>query len=123
LWRDGELTAVIDWEDACLGDPLIDLAQSRSEIAWIFGPAAVELFTGHYRQQQPLNDEQLPYWDLCAALRQIRLVGADLAGYAAYFGGIRPLRHHPHHHPPKPEHLHRPMPWPTWPALTFGQLP
>lgn len=86
LWRDGELTAVIDWEDACLGDPLIDLAQSRSEIAWIFGPAAVELFTGHYRQQQPLNDEQLPYWDLCAALRQIRLVGADLAGYAAYFG-------------------------------------
>src|SRR5690606_12826754 len=49
LWRDGELTAVIDWEDACLGDPLIDLAQSRSEIAWIFGPEAVEIFTGHYR--------------------------------------------------------------------------
>jgi len=87
LWRDGELTAVIDWEDACLGDPLIDLAQSRSEIAWIFGLAAVELFTDHYCQQLPLNDEHLPYWDLCAALRQIRLVGADLAGFAAYFGG------------------------------------
>lgn len=87
LWRDGELTAVIDWEDACLGDPLIDLAQSRSEIAWIFGPAAVELFTGHYRQHLSLDFQQLPYRDLCAALRQIRLVGADLAGYAAYFGG------------------------------------
>ncbi|MBK8903314.1 MAG: phosphotransferase [Anaerolineaceae bacterium] len=92
LWLAGELTAVIDWEDAMLGDPLIDLAQSRSEIAWIFGPEAVEVFTGHYRQQisldyQPLEFQQLPYRDLCAALRQIRLVGADLAGFAGYFGG------------------------------------
>lgn len=87
LWLAGELTAVIDWEDACLGDPLIDLAQSRSEIAWIFGPEAVEIFTGHYRQQISLDDRTLAYRDLCAALRQIRLVGDDLAGYAAYFGG------------------------------------
>lgn len=91
LWQEGELTAVIDWEDACLGDPLIDLAQSRSEIAWIFGPAAVEIFTGHYLQQisldyRQLDFQQLPYRDLCAALRQIRLVGEDLVGYAAYFG-------------------------------------
>jgi aminoglycoside phosphotransferase (APT) family kinase protein len=87
LWRAGELTAVIDWEDAILGDPLIDLAQSRSEIAWIFGPEAAELFTDQYRQQLPLDERQLPYRDLCAALRQIRLVGDDLAGYAAYFEG------------------------------------
>ncbi len=87
LWRDGELTAVIDWEDAILGDPLIDLAQSRSEIAWIFGPEAAELFTDQYRQQLPLDERQLPYRDLCAALRQIRLVGDDLAGFAAYFEG------------------------------------
>lgn len=87
LWRDGELTAVIDWEDACLGDPLIDLAQSRSEIAWIFGPEAVEIFTSHYRQQQRLDEGQLAYRDLCAALRQIRLVGDDLAGFVAYFEG------------------------------------
>lgn len=87
LWLARELTAVIDWEDACLGDPLIDLAQSRSEIAWIFGPAAVELFTGHYRQQISLDDRTLAYRDLCAALRQIRLVSDDLAGFADYFGG------------------------------------
>ena len=87
LWQGGELTAVIDWEDACLGDPLIDLAQSRSEISWIFGPEAVEIFTVHYWQQLPIDEVQLPYWDLCAALRQIRLVGADLVGFAGYFGG------------------------------------
>ncbi len=92
LWRDGELTAVIDWEDAQLGDPLVDLAQSRSEIAWIFGPEAVETFTNQYQQQmpldfQPLDLQPLPYRDLCAALRQIRLVGEDLAGFADYFAG------------------------------------
>ncbi len=85
LWRDGQLTAVIDWEDAHLGDPLIDLAQSRSEIAWIFGPEALDSFTQHYQQQMPLNYSSLPYWDLCAALRQIRLVGDDLPGFADYF--------------------------------------
>lgn len=29
LWRDGQLVAVIDWEDAAIGDPLADLANSR----------------------------------------------------------------------------------------------
>jgi aminoglycoside phosphotransferase (APT) family kinase protein len=87
LWQDGQLTAVIDWEDALLGDPLIDLAQSRSEIAWIFGPEAMENFTHHYQQQMPLDYTALPYWDLCAALRQIRLAGADLPGFADYFAG------------------------------------
>lgn len=86
LWCDGQLTAVIDWEDAQLGDPLIDLAQSRSEIAWIFGLEALDRFTHHYQQQMSLDYSLLPYWDLCAALRQIRLVGDDLPGFADYFG-------------------------------------
>lgn len=92
LWHDGQLTAVIDWEDAQLGDPLVDLAQSRSEIAWIFGPDALESFTHRYQQQMyqqqmGLDYTALPYWDLCAALRQIRLVGDDLPGFADYFAG------------------------------------
>src|SRR5260370_25261061 len=32
LWRDGQLVAVIDWEDAALGDPRADVAHSRLEI-------------------------------------------------------------------------------------------
>lgn len=87
LWRNGRLTAVIDWEDAQLGDPLIDLAQSRSEIVWIFGPAALETFTQHYQSLANLDYGNLPYWDLCAALRFWRLAGGDLAGFVAYFAG------------------------------------
>ena len=32
IWQDGRLVAVIDWEDACLGDPLADLATARVEL-------------------------------------------------------------------------------------------
>ena len=87
LWLDGRLTAVIDWEDAQLGEPLIDLAQSRSEIVWIFGVDAMDAFTRHYQSLMDLDYRGLPYWDLCAALRFLRLAAGDLAGLAAYFTG------------------------------------
>jgi aminoglycoside phosphotransferase (APT) family kinase protein len=32
LWRDGRIVAVIDWEDAQVGDPLADLANTRLEL-------------------------------------------------------------------------------------------
>jgi aminoglycoside phosphotransferase (APT) family kinase protein len=85
LWRDDQLVAVIDWEDALLGDPLLDLARSRSEIAWIFGIEAMEQFTAHYQSLMPLDYTHLPTWDLCAALRQIRLFNGDLVAAAAFF--------------------------------------
>ena len=85
LWVDGRLSAIVDWEDAHLGEPLQDLAQSRAEISWIFGPAALLEFTRTYQAQQPLDYRALPYWDLCAALRMLRLAAGDLAGLAAFF--------------------------------------
>lgn len=85
LWQDGKLVAVLDWEDAMLGDPLIDLARGRAEIAWIFGIEAMQQFTAHYQALMLLDYTCLPYWDLCAARRFIHLFGTDLAGAAAYF--------------------------------------
>lgn len=85
LWCKGELVGVIDWEDATVGDPLFDLANSRMEVAWILGIDALRLFTDHYRSLMSLEYRNLPYWDLCAALRFIRLARGDLAGLAAYF--------------------------------------
>jgi aminoglycoside phosphotransferase (APT) family kinase protein len=85
LWQASKLVAVIDWEDAGLGDPLVDLANSRLEIAWIFGIEAMQAFTHHYRSLMAIDDAGLAYWDLCAALRLARLAGSDLAGWAAFF--------------------------------------
>jgi aminoglycoside phosphotransferase (APT) family kinase protein len=85
LWRDDRLVAVIDWEDARLGDPLIDLAISRLDILWIYGLEAMDAFTRHYQALTAIDYTDLPYWDLCAALRLARLVGTNLAVWAAFF--------------------------------------
>ncbi len=85
LWRGGRLAAVIDWEDAALGDPLRDLAISRLDLVWIYGRDAMQAFTAHYREHAPLDAPRLARWDLVAALRLARLVGNDLQGWAAFF--------------------------------------
>lgn len=69
LWRDGQLVAVIDWEDAAIGDPLADVGSSRLELLWAFGIDAMQHFTEHYRALTTLDWTNLPYWDLYAALR------------------------------------------------------
>jgi aminoglycoside phosphotransferase (APT) family kinase protein len=74
LWRDGRLVAVIDWEDAALGDPLADLAISRLDVVWAFGSDAMLAFTQAYQSMNPLNFTDLPYWDQCAALRQLSAI-------------------------------------------------
>lgn len=68
LWRDGTLAAILDWEDATLGDPLADLGNARLEVLWAFGPRAMRQLTAAYQSQRPTLDyANLPYWDLFAA--------------------------------------------------------
>ena len=69
LWRAGQLAAVIDWEDARIGDPLADLGNSRLEILWAFGADAMQQFTRQYQILTARDCTDLPYWDLAAALR------------------------------------------------------
>jgi len=69
LWRDGRLAVVIDWEDAAVGDPLADVGNCRLELLWALGVEAMTHFTEHYQRITTLDWANLPYWDLCAALR------------------------------------------------------
>ncbi len=70
MWKEGRLVGVIDWEDAGVGDPLADLGNGRLEILMFFGAEAMEVFSQHYVSLLPALDYgNLPYWDLCAALR------------------------------------------------------
>ncbi|GIP25679.1 hypothetical protein J23TS9_08090 [Paenibacillus sp. J23TS9] len=70
LWKDNGIAAVIDWEDAAIGDPMYDLANSRLEVLWAYGTDAMHEFT---RQYQALNLQtdisELHFWDLFAALK------------------------------------------------------
>ena len=68
LWKDGDLAAVIDWEDAKIGDPLSDLANARLEVLWAFGWDAMRDFTRMYLDAARMDTAGLLYWDLFAAL-------------------------------------------------------
>lgn len=92
LWQAGRLVAVIDWEDAALGDPLADLANTRLEVMWAFGNDAMQEFTRRYQSLAALDLTQLPYWDLCAALRPIPKIAEwtdDLTAQQAMHAGLR----------------------------------
>jgi aminoglycoside phosphotransferase (APT) family kinase protein len=70
LWKDGRLVAIIDWEDASVGDPLEDVANSRLEMLWAYGVEVMQDFTEQYKRAvRGIDFTNLPFWDLCAALR------------------------------------------------------
>ncbi len=69
LFDEGRLSAVIDWEESELGDPLSDLAIARLDITWAFGAEAAEEFTERYRALTDRDFRNLPRWDLLTALR------------------------------------------------------
>jgi aminoglycoside phosphotransferase (APT) family kinase protein len=70
LWKDGRLVAVVDWEDAAIGDPLADVANARLELLWALGSDAMGEFTRRYESIATAVDfTDLPYWDLWADLR------------------------------------------------------
>jgi aminoglycoside phosphotransferase (APT) family kinase protein len=77
LWKRDKLVSVIDWEDAGIGDPLIDLANGRCELSMAFDLEAAHTFTERYRSLRPeLDYTDLPVWDLCAALGPVGKMAA-----------------------------------------------
>lgn len=69
LWQTGQLAAVIDWEDAALGHPLYDVGNTRLELLFFYGPAAMNAFSDEYSRLTRKDLTGLAYWDLRAALR------------------------------------------------------
>ena len=82
LWNDGRLVAVLDWEEAEVGDPLADVAVARLDILWAFGEEAMHAFTEYYREQTELDWRNLPQWDLCIALRPMSNLARWAKAYA-----------------------------------------
>jgi aminoglycoside phosphotransferase (APT) family kinase protein len=82
LWKGGELVAVLDWEEAEIGDPLADVAVSRLDILWAFGEEAMHTFTQGYREQTRIDWRNLARWDLCVALRPMSNLDRWAQSYA-----------------------------------------
>lgn len=77
LWREGRIAAVIDWEDAAVGDPISDLAGCRVELLWKYGEAAMEAFTTHYLcyRDLTLDGLLLALWELHVGSAALAFMG------------------------------------------------
>jgi aminoglycoside phosphotransferase (APT) family kinase protein len=82
LWRSGKLAAVLDWESAKHGEPLLDLAIARLDVLWVFGEQAMQQLTELYRARTELDFRDLPRWDLQAALRPMGNLARWAPAYA-----------------------------------------
>lgn len=85
LWQRNQLAGVVDWEDAMLGEPLIDLSICRLDLMCLFSREAMRIFTDAYLAHRTIDTTDLPGWDLIAVLRLARLAGSDLTGWCSFF--------------------------------------
>ncbi len=85
LWQGKEISGVIDWEDAWIGEPLLDLAGARLDLLCTFGMESVNAFTKAYLELRKIDVDNLPVWDLVATLWLIRFINHDLQSWAAFF--------------------------------------
>jgi aminoglycoside phosphotransferase (APT) family kinase protein len=69
LWHQGQIVAIVDWEEAAYGDPAIDVAYCRMELCLSgMGPVADE-FLATYEASVGQPVANLGFWELAAAAR------------------------------------------------------
>ena len=69
LWLEGEISAVLDWEEAAYGDPVIDAAYARMNMFLMGSPEAAEEFLQVYKAESGRKADNLGLWELAAAVR------------------------------------------------------
>lgn len=75
LWCGAACVALLDWEDAAVGDPLSDVACCRLELRYVLGVAGAEAFTRRYVQRTQLALDDLAVWDAYVAAAALASMG------------------------------------------------
>lgn len=69
LWEGIHISAVVDWEEAAYGDPAIDVAYCRMNMALDDMPQAMDEFLHTYEVQTGRHLPNLAFWELAASAR------------------------------------------------------
>jgi aminoglycoside phosphotransferase (APT) family kinase protein len=88
ILRDGVVVGVIDWEDAAIGDPLADLANTRLELLWAYDREASDRVTALYLAATMVDPAHLAHWDLWVGLR----VDGKLSGWGLDTAALDSMR-------------------------------
>lgn len=81
LWSRGRLTAVVDWDQAELNHPGLDVGYCRLDLFLLAGPQAPAQFLRAYEAAAGWSVPQLPFWELLGALRWLPDPARFLPGY------------------------------------------
>ena len=66
LWRNGKISGVVDWVNACRGPRGVDVAHCRTNLAVLFGVEAADDFRDAYLEIA--HGVHHPYWDVASIL-------------------------------------------------------
>jgi aminoglycoside phosphotransferase (APT) family kinase protein len=67
LWSRGRLTGVVDWVNACIGPPEVDVGHCRWNLATLFGLEAADAFLDAWLAATGVSSHD-PYWDIVCLL-------------------------------------------------------
>lgn len=83
LWTDTRLSAVIDWTQASLGSPSMDVGHMRWNLAVDHGIEAADRFLAHYESVAGVAGGHDPYWDIVTALDVLPQIDSSIRDGAA----------------------------------------
>ncbi|TCP31517.1 aminoglycoside phosphotransferase (APT) family kinase protein [Scopulibacillus darangshiensis] len=66
LWKDGRITGIVDWVNACQGPAGTDLGHCRANLAMLHGVPAADQFLQSYESIAGRGSLYHPFWDLRA---------------------------------------------------------
>ncbi len=75
IWREGRIAAVLDWEDAALGDPLSDVACTCLELRYVYGNHGMTCFREAYARTAPLDLKRFALWQIYVAAAAQKYMG------------------------------------------------
>lgn len=62
IWSEKRIAAILDWEDAALGDPLSDVACACLELKYLHGNEGKDLFETAYAKHHKIDPQRLALW-------------------------------------------------------------
>lgn len=62
IWTEGRIAAILDWEDAALGDPLSDVACAGLELRYVHGAEGKVLFEKAYAKHRAIDRRRFALW-------------------------------------------------------------
>ncbi|ALS79974.1 MULTISPECIES: aminoglycoside phosphotransferase family protein [Planococcus] len=84
LWENGEISAIVDWVNACRGPAGIDVGHCRVNLAQMYGISVANEFLAAYQRHAGNLFVYDPYWDLVSLIDTLNGSPTVYPGWKAF---------------------------------------